>query len=41
MPKLNNSTIKGDHYVKLKVRMPKNLSDSQKEALKKIRDQTS
>lgn len=36
MPKLNNSKIKGDHYLKLKIRMPKKLSNDHISLLKKI-----
>jgi len=38
MPKLNNSNIKGDHYIHLKIVMPKKLSSQQKEILSEIRD---
>lgn len=39
MPKLNNATSKGDHYIKLKVRMPKELAVEQKEILEQVRSQ--
>jgi molecular chaperone DnaJ len=38
MPKLNNTKAKGDHYIKLKVKMPENLSPEQVELLQKVRD---
>jgi molecular chaperone DnaJ len=40
MPKLNNASSKGDHYIKLKVRMPKRLSTDQIELLQRIREET-
>lgn len=36
MPKLNNPSQKGDHYVSLKVIMPKNLSQLDKDVIKQI-----
>ncbi len=38
MPKLKNPQEKGDLFVKVKVRLPKNLSDEQKQLLEKARD---
>ncbi|MEM1312693.1 MAG: molecular chaperone DnaJ [Patescibacteria group bacterium] len=38
MPKLNNPGNKGDHYVKLKIKMPDKLSKDEKSTLKHIRD---
>jgi molecular chaperone DnaJ len=37
MPKLNNPNIRGDHYVKLKIRMPTKLSSDQVDTLERIR----
>jgi molecular chaperone DnaJ len=39
MPKLNNPKVKGDHLIKLKVKMPSNLSEQQKIDLLRIRDE--
>ena len=38
MPKLNNSSVKGDHFVNLKVKMPEKLTKEEIEVLEKIRD---
>jgi molecular chaperone DnaJ len=38
MPALNNPNNKGDHYIKLKIRMPEKLTNDQSEVLMKIRD---
>jgi molecular chaperone DnaJ len=38
MPKLNNPAVKGDHYIKIKVVMPKKLNNKQLKALEDIRD---
>ena len=38
MPRLNNQTIRGDHFVKLKVQMPKKLSKEEISVLQKISD---
>lgn len=40
MPKLNNASVKGDHYVNLVVKMPKKLSKEQIKTLQKIREDT-
>jgi molecular chaperone DnaJ len=41
VPKLNNSSTKGDHYVNLIIKMPKKLSKEQIKALEKIREDLS
>lgn len=38
MPKLNNPGNKGDHYLKLKVKMPDSLSDDDYASLQKLRE---
>ena len=38
MPKLNNANTKGDHFLKLKVRMPDKLSTDQTDVLRRIRE---
>lgn len=38
MPALNNPSNKGDHYIKLKIKMPEKLTNDQSEILMKIRD---
>jgi molecular chaperone DnaJ len=40
MPKLNNSNSKGDHFLKLKVRMPNKLSSEQEDVLRRIREES-
>jgi len=40
MPKLNNSNVKGDHFLKIKVKMPEKLSTQQKEVLINVRDKS-
>jgi molecular chaperone DnaJ len=40
MPKLNNSKSKGDHYIKLKIKMPDTLTSEQLELLQKVRDKS-
>lgn len=37
MPSLNNPDSKGDHYIKIRVKMPKKLSGKQKKTLEEIR----
>jgi molecular chaperone DnaJ len=37
MPKLNNMNQKGDHYLKLKVKMPRSLSAEETKALQKLK----
>jgi molecular chaperone DnaJ len=39
LPALNNPSKKGDHYIKLNIRMPSKLSGSQKEILQKIQSE--
>jgi DnaJ-class molecular chaperone len=39
MPKLNNRELKGDHFVEIKVKMPRNLDKKQQEVLQKVRDE--
>jgi len=39
MPKLNNPKTKGDHYINLRIRMPKKLSTEQQEVLSRFRSQ--
>jgi molecular chaperone DnaJ len=41
MPKLNNPGQKGDHFLKLKVKMPTKLTTEQNEVLRKIREDVS
>jgi molecular chaperone DnaJ len=41
LPKLNNGNIKGDHYLKMVIKMPSSLSKTQKETLEKIRTELS
>jgi molecular chaperone DnaJ len=36
LPALNNPSKKGDHYIKLNIKMPSKLSGSQKELLQKV-----
>jgi curved DNA-binding protein len=38
MPHLKNSQVKGDLYVQVKIRIPKNMSPEQQALLKKVRD---
>lgn len=38
MPKLNNSTTKGDHYLNIKVKMPTKLSEKQKELITQVKE---
>jgi molecular chaperone DnaJ len=38
MPKLNNSNVKGDHHLKIKVKMPTNLTNEQIEAIKAVKN---
>lgn len=38
MPKLNNPSLKGDHYLNIKVKMPKNLSKQQKELIQEMKE---
>jgi molecular chaperone DnaJ len=38
MPKLNNPAQKGDHYVSLKIKMPKKLTELDKDIIKQISD---
>jgi molecular chaperone DnaJ len=40
MPTLNNAANKGDHYIKLKVKMPKHLSKDQRKSLEQLREAT-
>lgn len=41
MPKLNNQSLKGDHYLKIKVKMPKKLTGEQMESLQRLRGELS
>jgi molecular chaperone DnaJ len=41
VPKLNNSSVKGDHYVNLIIKMPKKLSKDQTKLLEKMREDLS
>lgn len=41
MPKLNNSKSKGDHYIKLKTKMPTSLTTEQKSILQELRSNLS
>ena len=41
MPKLNNASTKGDHYLRMKIVMPQSLSSSDREILAGIRQKTS
>ncbi len=38
MPKLNNPSQKGDHFVKLKIKMPDRLTEEEKQILEKMRN---
>jgi molecular chaperone DnaJ len=40
MPTLNNAANKGDHYINLKVKMPKHLSKDQRKSLEQLREAT-
>lgn len=41
MPKLNNANQKGDHFLKLKIKMPDKLSTEQSDVLRRIREEAS
>jgi molecular chaperone DnaJ len=38
MPKLNNKELKGDHFVQLRVKMPRHIDKKNQEVLQKMRD---
>jgi molecular chaperone DnaJ len=40
MPKLNNSSITGDHFIKIKVRMPEGLAKADLDKMEQIRSKT-
>ena len=39
LPRLNNESYKGDHFLSLKVKMPKHLNPKQRKALEEIKEQ--